>query len=608
MKTPFWRKPAFLILVVALLLVADKTASTLGGLPTPLERLELYSQDMAVRLRGPQPPAAPVVIVAIDDASFSYTGYHWPWPRAYLAQIVQALNQAGARVIGFDVFLFEQEKDPAGDAALAQAFAQSRAAVSVMNITRTDDMETLDLPVAPYDGAFQGVGVAGITADNDAVVRSLQAYDRSANDGQVYYNWAFEAARASLGVDPPSQPAPDGLSFNGQRVPLHRGRLAVDFAGPPQSFPYYPAYQVALGDFPPETFKDKIVLIGATTVTLQDVYPVPFSTRARMPGVEIIANAINTLLTGQYHHAAPLGANLLVIAACAALSWSVARGRRVNQALAIMVLCMAVYALAWFVASARLHLQFALVSPELMLLAGIAGPGLEQVVAQELEKRRIQALFGQFVSPEIIEQLLKAPSIASVNKRAHLTILFSDIRNFTSLSERLTPDEVVGLLNPYLEVMSAILQRHGGTVDKYEGDAIVAFFGQPIAYPDHAARAVRAALDMRAGLAGLRETWRKEGRFQDPFEIGVGVHSGDVFVGMIGSQRRLNYTVIGDAVNTAARLQDQTKSVNWPVLISQQVLDQVGDEFTVEFVEERLFKGKQEPVRMYKVLGRITQN
>jgi adenylate cyclase len=238
-----------------------------------------------------------------------------------------------------------------------------------------------------------------------------------------------------------------------------------------------------------------------------------------------------------------------------------------------------------------------------MLLLGISVPTFEQSIVMGFEKRRIQKLFGQFVAPEIIDQLMLAPSTASLNKRANLTILFSDIRNFTNMSEKLTPEEVVGLLNPYLEAMTRVILKNGGTVDKYIGDAVVAFFGEPIQYPDHTMRAVRTAIEMRVELVRLRQQWKDEGRFDGTFEIGIGVHTGEVFVGMIGSQQRLNYTVIGDVVNTASRLQDQTKQHGCPILISGPVYELVGASVPAEFVEERLFKGKQEPVKMYKLLN-----
>jgi len=228
---------------------------------------------------------------------------------------------------------------------------------------------------------------------------------------------------------------------------------------------------------------------------------------------------------------------------------------------------------------------------------------LEQAVSQEMEKRRVRNLFSRFISPEMVDQLITTRDMASLNRRADLTILFSDIRGFTTLSEKLTPEEVVALLNPYLEVMSRVIHDHGGTVDKYEGDAIVAFFGEPVPYEDHAARALRASLDMRRALAELKNQWKKEGR-PSQIEMGIGINSGDVFVGLLGSEQRINYTVIGDNANLASRLQDLTKTYAWPVLISESTNQQVQDEFETEFVDAVTVKGKSQSVNVYKVIGR----
>jgi len=593
----------FIVACIAILILADRVSSSLLKLPTPLERLELYTSDVALRLRGAQAPTAPVVIVTIDDNSLNYTGYHWPWPRAYLAQIINALHTAGARVIGFDIFLFGNDPDPAGDQALAGAFASAKNVVSVMNISRSANTETLEIPADPYPQVLASMGVAGIIADNDAIIRSVQAYDHSAYNNQTYLNWTFDVVRLFLGVDPPQNVAPDQLIFNSRTIPLQNGRLWVDYVGPPETFPYYPAYRVVLGDYPAETFKDKIVLIGATSVTLQDIYPVPFSTQKRMPGVEISANAIDTILSGHIHYVAPPLVDILIIVLTAIFAWLISRRRQPVSGIIIMIASMVVYAAAWFVLFAQARWQFILAAPELMLLLGIALPSFDQSIQLGLEKRRMQNLFGHFVSPEIIDQLLKTPDILNFNKRAQLTILFADIRNFTSMSEKLSPDAVVSILNPYLEVMTKVIHKHGGTVDKYIGDAIVAFYGEPIPYDDHAIRAVRTAIEMRTELAKLRKDWQTEGLFTEAFDIGIGVHTGDVFVGMIGSKQRLNYTVIGDVVNTASRLQDQTKFHGCPILVSEQVNVLIKTEISTEFVEERSFKGKQEAVRMYKLLG-----
>ena len=602
-QSPNRYRTVIIILIIAVLILADRFSNLLWNLSTPVERLELYLVDAALRLRGTQQPSAPVVIVTIDDDSLNYTGYHWPWPRIYLAEIIKALDTAGARVIGFDILLFGNDPDPAGDKALAEAFASAKNVVSVMKISRSGNAETLELPIEPYPQVLAGTGIAGITADSDAIIRSIQAYDHSAYNDQVYLNWTFDVVRLYLGLDPPQNITPSQLVFNSRSIPLQNGRLLIDFAGPPETFPYYPAFQVVLGDYPAGMFKDKIVLIGATSITLQDMYPVPFSAQQRMPGVEVSANAIDTIISGHFRYLASPLLDGLIILFMAVFTWLISRRRQPGSAVIIMLGSMVIYAFIWLGLLVRWRWQMALASPELMLFLGILVPSFEQAISLGLEKRRIQKLFGQFVSPEIINQLLLAPDTSSLNKRAQLTILFSDIRNFTNLSEKLSPDEVVGMLNPYLEVMTKVIHKHGGTVDKYIGDAIVAFFGEPIPYTDHTIRAVRTAMEMRVELVKLRQVWLKEGRFDGIFEIGIGVHTGDVFVGMVGSQHRFNYTVIGDVVNTASRLQDQTKFHGCPILISGPVFDLVKDEVATEFVEERLFKGKQEPVKMYKILG-----
>jgi adenylate cyclase len=242
------------------------------------------------------------------------------------------------------------------------------------------------------------------------------------------------------------------------------------------------------------------------------------------------------------------------------------------------------------------------VAPEAALLFAFSAPAIQRAAAEEAEKRRVRGIFQRFISPQMARQVIEQGIEASRGKRTELTILFSDIRGFTTLSEKMTPDQVVNVLNEYLEAMTEIIFRHNGTVDKFEGDAIIAFWGAPTADARHAQNAVAAALDMRGELARLREKWGSV----DPksFEIGIGLNTGDVFVGLIGSVKRVNYTIIGDNANLAARLQDLTKEFKWPVLISQATYEKIKDEFDAEFAESRLVKGKTVPVGIYRVLGK----
>jgi adenylate cyclase len=320
--------------------------------------------------------------------------------------------------------------------------------------------------------------------------------------------------------------------------------------------------------------------------------------------VEIVANAIHMLETGNYLRQTPPWANLLIILGMTLAAWGISKSPRPSLTIGLVAGAMLLYLGIVYAFFALGGLYLPAISPELMLFLGVTLPSIEQAVSQELERRRVRNLFTRFISPEMVDQLLATQDINSLNKRANVTVLFSDIRGFTSLSEKLNPEEVVALLNPYLEAMTNIVHKHGGTIDKYEGDAVVAFFGEPVPYADHALRAVAAAVDMHLGLAGLRQKWAAEGILHGKFEIGIGLNSGEVFVGLLGSEQRINYTIIGDNANLASRLQDQTKIIGWPILVSEQTAALVQGEFEVEFAALQAIRGKSEPVNIYKVLGR----
>ncbi len=606
-KKPFNLRLALLLGTVVMLLLVQ-LAALVPGVTTPIERIEYSARDLLMRLRGSQKPSGDIVIVAIDDDSFNWTGYQWPWPRSYLAEIVDQINRGGGQVVGVDIFLFAQDKEPANDQAFADALGSAPSAVSVVQIfddsAQGFSISTLLQPLTPYQQALDGVGVTAFTRDEDAIVRGVQAYDTY--DGEVYYHWAFEVASLYLGIQPPSNPTSASVQFNGQAVPLHGGQVLVNFAGPSGTYPTYSAAYVHDGltmEENPDAFHNKIVLIGATTVTLQDIYPTPFSAQVPTAGVEIVASTIDTLISGKYLTEAPPWMSLGLTLLAAFVAALISRSQRPTFTVLMLACAMAGYAIVGVILymSARFILPIAV--PQAMLFLGVVLPTLEQAVSQELEKRRVRSLFSRFISPEMVDQMMTTQDLNSLNKRADVSIIFSDIRGFTTLSEKLSPEDVVALLNPYLEAMSNVIYKHGGTVDKYEGDAIIAFFGEPVPFKDHAVRALRASLDMRKALEDLRNQWEKEGR-PNQIEMGIGINSGEVFVGLLGSAQRINYTVIGDNANLASRLQDLTKTYAWPILISESTYQQVKDEFDTELADAVVVKGKTKPVNVYKVIGR----
>jgi adenylate cyclase len=599
------RQRWFIIIIAAIFLLTE----IVGSFPNaynPFKGLELAAWDLFFRIRGPVNPNNNIVLVAIDDASLNYLNEPWPWPRSELADIVNWLNKAGARVIGLDIDLFNPSSNPADDQALANALANSNATVSVNQIVQNPEYygETNVLPLPIFQKSLSSIGITQIIRGQDAITRGVTGYETY--NGQIYYNWAFQLARLYLGVPPPTNPGSAGLNFNGKFVPLNNeNQLLVNFAGPSGTYTHnYSAAFVPLGDYSPSIFKGKIVIIGATTQTLQDYYPTPFSSNSPTPGVEIVANTVATILQGNYITRAPLWTTLILIVLAAIGAWFISlKNTRPTLAIILLVVGLAGFLSLQYFVFVQLRWEFSVVAPASLFFLGVIIPAIDQSVSQELEKRRVRTLFCRFISPEMVTQLIETQNINSLNKRVELTILFSDIRGFTTFSEKLKPEEVVSFLNPYLSLMTNIIHKHGGTVDKYEGDAIVAFFGEPIHYSDHARRAVLAALEMRQGLYSLNQQWKAEGRSNDGFEMGIGLNTGDVFVGLLGSEERMNYTIIGDNANLAARLQDQTKEFGWPILISDSTYQQIKDEFNAEFADSRLVKGKTEAVGIYRLIG-----
>ncbi len=599
---------AVLLIGTAVLLLLMQIIGLLPDITTPIERIDLSAHDLVMRIRGKQEPSPEIVIVAIDDFSFQWTGFQWPWPRDYYAEIIDQINQGGGKVIGVDIVLFEEDKDPANDVALANSLGQAPKSAAVVQLfsTKVGDQTvyTFSQPISGIRKVLDGSGISTVKRDEDAIVRSVKAFE--SYDGRNINHWAFEIARLYLGVDGPSDQSDFSLQFNGQTVPLQARHMLVNFAGPSGTYTTYSAANVHDGvtlEENPDAFRGKIVLIGATTLTLQDIYPTPYSAQQPTAGVEIVANTIDTILNASYIRETPPWVNLVITLVAALLAALISNIKRPTVTLVTMGAVMIGYLIVGLIIFIRERLFLPAVAPEIMLFLGVVLPTLEHAVSQELEKRRVRNLFSRFISPEMVEQMMNTQDLNSLNKRSDVSIIFSDIRGFTTLSEKLAPEDVVALLNPYLEAMSEVIYKHGGTVDKYEGDAIIAFFGEPVHYPDHALRALRASLDMRKALEKLRDDWAKEGR-PSQIEMGIGINSGEVFVGMVGSSQRINYTVIGDNANLASRLQDLTKTYAWPILISESTYQSVKGEFDTEFADAVTVKGKTKPVNVYKVVGR----
>lgn len=362
------------------------------------------------------------------------------------------------------------------------------------------------------------------------------------------------------------------------RVPTDAaGQLLIHYQGGPFTYPHFSMADVTEGNFAKGIFRNRIVLVGATALGIADLHPTPFA-ESYHSGVEIHANLIDTLLTGHFIRRGEreilidLGILLLLglgvgwVLAWVPPSWTAP----------ITIGMMAIFSLSAYWALAHFQVWLNYVVPASTLLVNFASVTAYRVLIEEKQKRQTYHAFGRFVPPAVVRELMKDPERLKLGgEERELTIMFSDIRGFTALTERLSPLELTRFLNSYTDDMTEIIFHHWGTLDKFEGDAIMAFWGAPYEQPDHMLRACAAALDMSRRVDQLRLRWNAEGKGN--VDVGVGLSTGRVVVGNMGSKKRFNYTVLGDPVNLASRLEGVTKEYSTRILVSEATYRQASD-------------------------------
>jgi adenylate cyclase len=471
-----------------------------------------------------------------------------------------------------------------------------------------------DTLTAALSAEKAGCGFFNVVADADGVVRrSLLAlpYGRDPDRSQwdLYASVDVQAIRLFLDA-PPEQTA---LYFGGAGIatisfgngitvhPDDVGRSAINFQGGARTYPYVSFADAANGSFTPGTFRDKLVLVGASATGIGDLRPTPFG-GLDFPGVEVHANVIDNILNRDFLRR---GAQQVTVD----LAWILLFGLGLG-------LWLAVAQPRWMAVAPLLLVPFALVEyaafrhgwwlnfvvPSLFVLVPNVGlVALYRVLIEEREKRRVRGAFQQYVSPEVIRRLLDSPERVR-SRKTEITVMFSDIRGFTSIAESLDAQVLADLLNGYLTEMTRVLFRHQGTLDKYIGDALMAFWGAPFDEPGHARRACGGALAMMARLRELQQEWKAQSR--PVLEIGIGINTGVASVGNMGSLLRYGYTAIGDAVNLASRLEGLNKEYGTRILLSEFTCRALPrEEFLVRELDLIRVKGKEEPITLYELLG-----
>jgi adenylate cyclase len=395
----------------------------------------------------------------------------------------------------------------------------------------------------------------------------------------------------------------ESINLDKLRIPTDEsGRLLVNYLGPARTFPHYAISDVINGRLTADKFKGKIVLVGATATGIYDMRVTPFS--AVYPGVEMHATVIDNILHRNFliHSGWTRFLDIcMIIVAGLIMGLTVPR----VKAVAGIALSLALIG-AFVVANTALFVRYSvwmnLIYPVLTMMTIYLGITVYRYVTEEREKKKIRGAFQYYLTASVINEILRDPSKLKLGgDKKQLSVMFSDIRGFTGISEKLTPEELVRLLNEYLTAMTDVVFKHDGLLDKYIGDAIMAVFGAPLDQPDHALRACRTALEMMSELKRLREKWAAEGR--PDVNIGVGVNTGDMVVGNMGSEMRFDYTVMGDSVNLASRLEGTNKEYRTNIIISEFTYESIQNDLFCRELDAVRVKGKKLPVRIYELLG-----
>ncbi|MFH1025874.1 MAG: adenylate/guanylate cyclase domain-containing protein, partial [Nitrospirota bacterium] len=568
---------------------------------SPLEKLEGLIYDLRFRLIGRTQPPDNIVIATIDEKSIEKFG-RWPWGRDKIARLITKLSEIGAELIVFDIFMTEKEEhDPllaktvrdAGNVLLPIVFYFDRttgikesetllnaAFYSVKNGEKFGRNAPISVkgvlsPVSELIRESMALGHINMVPDGDGVLRwEMMVIEYH---GHLYPSLDLQTAAVYLAVphEKISVHAADGIQVGSKRyIPTDKyGRSLIYYYGSSETFKHFSIADVMENKLKPGFLQGKIVLIGATALGIYDLRVTPFS--AVMAGVEKHANVIASIIETRFLRKAPLYVNLIVLLLCGLLL-SVAVGRfKAGVSFGIAALVTVFVVTLSYYLFARKGIWINVAYPVLTVLIVFANGIAYGHAVEERYARTIRAMFSSYVTERVVNELIKNPGMAKLGgERTDVTILFSDVRGFTSFSESHPPEEVVPILNEYLGAMTEIIFKWEGTLDKFMGDAILTFWGAPLKQENHAELAVKCALNMVKRLGELQEKWRSEGK--PVLNAGIGINSGEVLVGNIGAEgKKMDYTIIGDHVNLASRVESLTKKYNAQLLITEFTMNKI---------------------------------
>ncbi len=656
---------AAIVLGVDLLL----TTLSKGAGVHPLEAAELKTYDWRLAWTAEPSTARPdLALVEIDEytlRNLQPNAGRWPWPRVVHSMLLDYLARAPAKLVAYDVNFAEADtrtgfefggstwSGAESDQALVDSVKKSGNVLLLSDATY--EGKTIETAPAWSDAGFRlnspliaerhvvfppfqalaeaaaGLGHNLFVLDPDGPLRHTVPFVRAG--GQALPSLGLAAALRAASIRPDAVHVDgDALRMGDRLMPLslRRTRSAdgasayqwglIDFRGPAlladlKSRPYpryaffdllYSEEQILANQTPnidPLAFKDKIVFVGVTAAGLYDVFETPFS-GGRMPGIQVHAAVADDLLSNRFIRPAGTALRVVLVVLSALTIGTVAATVPVWWATGAAVgwVALSVWAATRvFAGGYWLNLSQPVLASSVALFGGVA----YQYFVEGRERRKLKRLFGRYVSKDVFAQLVAHPELARLGgQRRDMTVLFSDIRGFTTVTERGRPEDIVEMLNEYFTHMVEIVFRHQGTLDKFVGDMVMALFGAPLDDPGHADHAVEAALDMVAALQTLNQRWAAEGRFAD-LDIGIGINTGPMIAGNIGSEAIMSYTVIGDAVNLGARLESLNRQYGTRIIVSDATRRRLTGRYILRSLGEVVVKGKTHPVTIFEVVGRL---
>jgi adenylate cyclase len=558
----------------------------------PWQAVENWLFDRLTIVTAPEKSVLPITIIGVDEASFTQLGQQWPWPRELHARLVERLAAEGAAVIAFDM-IFSEEMSPGQDGKFARAIGDAHNVVlSADHAYRETAMLRQWIRVDPLPAFLAAGAVSGLTSaviDADAVVRRFPDAD------DIFWRRVIQVLQRER---------PE-LGLAGE-IP---GGALIRHLGPTHTFPYVSYYQVLAGGdaIPPGFFQDQIVLIGRDVraspevgSAQSDLFATPFLGRSQLltPGVEIQATLIENALTDRALE--PMGPSWAggVLVAFAILTLpALRRWHPVWSGAWIAALIIAALALSYWLFVTRsqwLPVMATLLTLSLMYV----GMGMLSYFVERRRAWQIKTTFSKYVAKEVVEQMVANPDLVRLGgERRELTLLFSDLAGFTSMSEKLSPEAVARVINLYLTEMTHLIIVSGGTVDKFIGDAVMAFWGAPLDDLHHASHGVETAIAMQQAMDRLQPQFAEMGA--GIVALRIGLHTGPAIVGNMGSEERFDYTALGDTVNLAARLEGVNKAYGTRILLSAATVAALMRPCALRPVDRVRVKGKDLPVDIF---------